>query len=296
MTNPDRILVLGHTGFIGRWISKVGGLHRGVSKKDGLLTSEGLDRFRRLVRDPVPPSLVIHAAGAVGTDDPRTLQSAILDTTRVMFEVLATESPDCRVIVIGSAAEIPIEQGLDGSTYGRMKHRQTTLARSLAHRFRIPLTVLRLHNTLGPGQGTALLAGALVDRLHQSISSGEAEMVVRDPDSIRDYLDVRDVARVVLRLGESSDLPWDGTDLEVCSGQGRSVAALVGELVAAVGSTIAITFLRDPSERGNRFIGDPAPVQHYLGSEPIQTISAIESLRDMWNSRRAIENRSDHMS
>lgn len=277
-------LVVGCTGFIGRWLVRVLPGCRGLSGRDCPVTPANRERVRRRLSEGGLPSVVVHAAGAVGDRDPNRLEKALLQSTSTLIELLAETAPSTRLILIGSAAEIAAERRKErnAGTYGGMKLQQTSLAREMASASGVPLTVLRLHNTLGPGQSTSLVAASMIERLRACLESNTGKLLVRNPRAIRDYLDIRDVARCIVAVGTSDRNDWRGRIVELCSGQGRSVAALAGELLAAAGVAVPLRCESSEVDTPDEFVGNPAYLQYLLDHKPIQTISSFQSLQDMW--------------
>lgn len=260
---------------------------RGVSRRDVTIAAKTKEQVRARLLANGPPSVVVHAAGAVGEKDPERLQESLLESTATLIELLAESAPQAKMILIGSAAEIAAEKSGGGSpaSYGAIKLAQSRLARSMASAYQVPLMVLRLYNTLGPGQSPALVAAAMIERLHASIVDGEPRLVVRNPEAVRDYLDVRDVARCVVGVGTSDLSGWNRDVVDLCSGQGRSVAALAGELVAAAKVEVSVRI--ELEERGSvdSVVGNPQKLYDLIPHAPIQTISTVRSLRDMWTTK-----------
>jgi UDP-glucose 4-epimerase len=83
--------------------------------------------------------------------------------------------------------------------------------------------VLRLFNTIGPGDANAHLIPRLVGELRHG-----GRLRLGNLDSVRDYIHVEDVAQAIVRAVEVQLLGH--TVLNVGSGVGRSVAEVVGAL------------------------------------------------------------------
>ncbi len=178
--------------------------------------------------------------------------------------------------MLGSAAEIAAT-----SDYGKAKREQLRVGLEVARDRGIALLPVRLFNTIGPGQSRHLVVGAMVERLNECIRHGIEVIEVRDPFAVRDYLDVRDVARCLVELA-SEDSAWTSRrePLELCSGEGTSVAGLVGELLAVAAATQSVRFLPGP---GDHWVGNPRELESVMGDRPIKTISTFRSIGDMWS-------------
>jgi GDP-4-dehydro-6-deoxy-D-mannose reductase len=246
-----------------------------------------------------PPDLIVHAAGLVGSEDEATLRNAHVDSTRDLLDAVARFHRETRVVVIGSAAELgaspggtglipEAEDGQPASAYGRSKAEQSHLARDFARRHGLDLVRVRLFNTLGPGQAPTLVAGAMVERLWQARAAGEKSFAVYNPFHVRDYLDVRDVARCLLAVAARLPRDPDRPPVNLCAGVGTTVAALAGELLAAANLDVAPAFTQTPGP-ASRAVGDNATLAGLLAHDGgAQIIPTWRSLADMWQARLSL--------
>ena len=173
------------------------------------------------------------------------------------------------------------EGGEPESEYGRSKLRQSSLALEMARASDIDLLRVRLFNTLGPGQSTALVGGALVARLARAVCDMEKTLTVTDAESVRDFMDVRDVARCLLLLARSLPRDPERPPVNLCSGEGLSVAGLAGELVAASGAAVQLAWAPGRAAP-TRFVGACDVLRELVDGRMVRRISTLESLRDMW--------------
>lgn len=278
MRGPESVFIAGRTGFIGRALVDLLGGSRGLSREHCPLEPGNESALRVLLRCPRPPEALIHVAGCPIGSDPEALRRGFVTSTRMLLEAVADAAPGCRVVMVGSAAEIA-----SASAYGRAKAEQLREGVRLAERLGVALLPVRLFNTIGPGQPPHLVAGAMVARLVQCLREGCDTLEVRDPAAVRDYLDVRDVARCLLELAHPRcEWPVSSIPVELCSGEGTSVAGLAGELLASSGASIRLRFVEGP---GDRWVGNPTEVRRLLGDRPMKTISTFRSLNEMWDAR-----------
>ena len=141
---------------------------------------------------------------------------------------------------------------------------------------------VRLFNTLGPGQGQHLVGGAMVERLHEVLAKGETALEVYDPDSERDYLDVRDVARLLWLIAAEAESIPRRVPIQVASGEATRVLELATFLLDAAGANNQVEIRPIQTQRPTCFVGRPTTLQRLLGQRPIREISVRDSLRDMW--------------
>ena len=98
----------------------------------------------------------------------------------------------------------------------------------------VEVVVARSFNHTGPGQDVRFALPSFARQL-AAIRAGEAEPLLRvgNLSARRDMLDVRDVVRAYVRLVEAGE---PGGVYNVCSGQARSMAEAVDELVDLSGT------------------------------------------------------------
>ena len=91
---------------------------------------------------------------------------------------------------------------------------------------------LRAFNQAGPGQSDQYVAGTITRQIAEAEAAGAAEAVVRtgNPDSARDFVDVRDAARAYAAAASGREGAYN-----VCSGRSATVRELV-ELASAATS------------------------------------------------------------
>lgn len=288
----QRAVIIGGCGFLGRSLmtefSRSGWASESFDRREGcdLLASGAAERLAKS-----QPRLIVHAGGLYGNHEESQLRAANVDSTEMLLAAVAKCSPYTRVVLIGSAAEFGVsaasagmveeaENGHPNSPYGVSKLQQSMLARDLAVKHGLDVLRVRVFNTLGPGQSPALVGGAMVGRFFERIAAGVAELTVSDPESVRDFLDVRDVARLVRIVGSELEKEPQRIPVNICSGIGTSIAALAGELAAAVGSPVRFRF--EPSTKPSRIVGIPRTLRQICGEGTLCKISSYQSMRDMW--------------
>ncbi|SHH71729.1 NAD-dependent epimerase/dehydratase family protein [Bradyrhizobium erythrophlei] len=196
------------------------------------------------------PSTVFHLAGgsSVGLSIAQPFEdfSRTVASTARLLEWLRGSAPECPVIVASSAAVYGADHGgpisedavlTPMSPYGQHKLMMEQLCRSYAMSFGVRSTVTRLFSVYGPHLRKQLLWD-ICSRLAQ----GERTLVLGGTgDEIRDWTDVRDVVRLLTRIGE---LPQQEPFRVINGGSGRgtSVAGIASMLVRNWGSPIAVRY------------------------------------------------------
>jgi len=294
-----RALIIGSSGFIGRSLVReltlngvdVCGVDKGgvsnvrqgweVDVCDGPRIAEVLSQTQ--------PQYVFHVAGSVSN----TTGNLYEESTRVLLHAVREKARHAVVLVLGSAAEYgkstrgsmfvgessPTQPVSD---YGRAKLAQSELARSLASELGLNVIRVRLFNTLGPGQSTMLVAGAMIERLANLSNNGKEIFPVKNPESIRDFLDVRDVSRVLWQVASHWKSPESGRLINIGTGVGTKIQNLARDLIEACGESLRLA--PEPQEAGPEFdvVADITLLKGIIGDFLIQTIPVKTSLRDMW--------------
>ena len=161
------------------------------------------------------------------------------------------------------------------SPYGLGKVMIEAMIAAAARRAPWRASVLRPGNPVGPGQAGA--GQGLIAAIIRKVVAGEPLEMWGDGETVRDYFDVRDLARAVADC-TTDDAALDGT-FNVGSGRGMSVNAVI-EAVARV-SGLSVDVVRRPA-RGIDVAAnvlDISRIERTLGWRPL--IPFERSVRDM---------------
>jgi UDP-glucose 4-epimerase len=196
------------------------------------------------------PSTIFHLAGgsSVGLSIAQPFEdfSRTVSSTARLLEWLRGSAPECRLIVASSAAVYgaqysgPISEDAElapMSPYGHHKLMMEQLCKSYSLTFGIRSTVARLFSVYGPHLRKQLLWD-ICSRLQQDRQTLDLGGTGAE---IRDWTDVRDVARLLMKIGE---LPQPETFRIINGGSGRgtSVAEIANMLVKNWGSDAAVRY------------------------------------------------------
>jgi GDP-4-dehydro-6-deoxy-D-mannose reductase len=156
-----------------------------------------------------------------------------LETTFNVLEAVRREAPQA-VVVVASSGEIygpPERLPVDEDTalrpqnpYAVSKAACDLLARQYADAHGMKVVCLRAFNQAGPGQSSDYVVGTIAEQIAAAERRGDSEAVVEtgNPDSRRDFVDVRDAARAYVAAAGASPGAYN-----VCSGEAVSVRELV---------------------------------------------------------------------
>ncbi|WP_328724401.1 NAD-dependent epimerase/dehydratase family protein [Streptomyces sp. NBC_00259] len=242
-----RILVLGHTGYLGRHIAEqfraLGGVRLFGAGRDPAsdlrvdLATADTGRLAEALAD-LSPDAVVNCAGALGAD-PVTDAEVNARGPAVLCAALRKAAPTARLVHLGSAAEYGAgEHGVrvteDAPTRPLTSYGATKLAGTVAVvSSGLDAVVLRVGNPVGPGAGPLSLPGGTALRLRRAGTDPDAVVRFGDLSAHRDFVDVRDLARAaVLAATASGPLP---RVLNVGGGRAVPIRDLVHGLVSVAG-------------------------------------------------------------
>lgn len=183
--------------------------------------------------------------------------------TRHALDHLRACSPGARVVLGSSAAVYAAsESALDEAAplgprglYAQSKLEAEEVARAFERD--LDLRVARLFNQVGPG----MPAGLALSDLCAALARGDDPVRMKGADSTRDYLDVRDGARALVRLCETERAgTWN-----VASGVPRRISELARGLVERLGTRQTVEFARAAPDTVS---GAPAKLERELGWRP----------------------------
>jgi GDP-4-dehydro-6-deoxy-D-mannose reductase len=190
----------------------------------------------------VAPAAVFHLAAlaAVGRSweaPVETLTQNVAMTANVL-EAVRREAPEAVAVHVGSGEvygppeRLPVDESAPlrpQNPYAVSKAACDLLAGQFADAFGLRIVRLRPFNHAGPGQSDDYVIGTLTRQVAEAEAAGLDEAVLRtgNPDSARDFTDVRDVVRAYVAAAS-----LDAGAFNVASGRAVSVRELI-ELVRA---------------------------------------------------------------
>jgi GDP-4-dehydro-6-deoxy-D-mannose reductase len=278
--SQKRILLTGASGFVGHHMARallargyrVFGLDRGA----GLDLPEGVEPLTVDLQDSaslmtLPRSWdgVIHLAGA-------SIPSLFATTAPVTYNLQITLNllehlQDSRVLLVSSChvyapsdhrrkeTDPIVPQG----RYGLSKH----LVEQLVPHYqgRLDIRVARPFNHLGPGQRPELVIPSLLRRLVGPPSRDASPVEMKGWNSVRDFIDVRDVVSAYLAILEL-EAPSERI-FNVCTGRAQSIEDVVRAVMDLLGTHRPIHFQGSPNSSDDipYLVGDPDRLQSVAG-------------------------------
>jgi GDP-4-dehydro-6-deoxy-D-mannose reductase len=262
-----RVLITGASGFAGGHLalasSAAGDDVVGLSRSGRVSSGEGravdlLDTAatRAAVRE-VEPEVLYHLAAlsSVGRSWKEPAQTMTENTATAVnvLEAVRHEAPSARLVWVSScevyAADQPLPMAEDGelspaTPYAVSKAAGEMLARVYADAHGLDIVRVRPFNHAGPGQKPIFVLSSLARQAAQARRSGvEAiRIVTGNPDTRRDFTDVRDVVRAYRLLAE----PGSSGIYNVSSGTSVSTTDQIS-LLAEVIAPIRIEHAVDPA-------------------------------------------------
>jgi len=194
------------------------------------------------------PTRVFHLAGgsSVGVSIERPFEdfSRTVASTARLLEWLRGSAPDCAVIAASSAAVYgadhvgPIAESAvpaPMSPYGQHKWMMEQLCRSYAQSFGVDCSIVRLFSVYGPN-----LRKQLLWDICSRLAAKEPVLTLGGTgNEIRDWTDVRDVARLLASLAHASS-PETFRIVNGGSGRGTSVADIAAGLIEQWGGNTVV--------------------------------------------------------
>ncbi|MEN8098150.1 MAG: GDP-mannose 4,6-dehydratase [Chloroflexota bacterium] len=246
------------------------------------------------VMEQAHPNLVFHLAAqaSVGLSyhDPGLTLDVNVKGTANLLEASRRHANELEAIIVVSSAEVygvltpeqvPVSEDTPFApvhTYAISKVATHFLAQVYHKTHDLPVIEARPFNHIGPRQGRGFVVPDFASQIAEySLGLSDKAMRVGNLQVIRDFTDVRDVARAYLAIARRGK---PGSVYHICSGEAVTVSNVLDKLVALSGKQLQIE--SDPAlwrpAKMPVLIGDASKLKHDTGWET--TIALDQSLRD----------------
>jgi GDP-4-dehydro-6-deoxy-D-mannose reductase len=194
------------------------------------------DAVRRALATAAPQR-VFHLAALASVsrswDDPAQVLSHNLEMTLNLLNAVREEAPDAPVVLVSSSEiygppeRLPVTEDQllrPQNPYAVSKAACDLLGGQYADAHGLRVVRVRAFNQAGPGQSDAYVISTIARQVAVAEAARAEEVVIRtgNPDSARDFTDVRDTVRAYVDATELSAGAYN-----VCSGRAASVRTLV---------------------------------------------------------------------
>jgi len=265
-----KILFFGANGFIGRnLLPLLKGFEVHVSSSQ-LLRAKESGPVAELVQE-FQPDWILQFSGVLpyGNSTFDLYQGNILPTVQLAEGLRLARRENTPVYLLGSAAELghtssrPINETfacMPQTDYGLSKFQQNQFAQlknAQGYRF----STLRLFNVIGPGMNKSQVPQCFIEQ----IRAGNNSIQTGPLDSVRDFLDVRDLASTIVKLLE---LQWNEPLLHLCSRISHRPRELLETLLRLAHCSAAIEEKKDSVIGTYPSVADAGALRKILGAAP----------------------------
>lgn len=215
-----KILIIGAQGFMGRAVAgQLQGAHdvflADRSKKSGLFIDLESEDSTRSVVSSVMPEAIVNCAGVVENSEKAKLNPIF--TKNLLEAVSGCMKYPARTIMLGSAADygyidecgkkVTETQPLTSDNlYGKSKIESWKISEEYRTGKSLPVVTARVFNPLGRGMAPRMLLTRLLKHIDSNnLDLKNSKYSVSRLDSLRDYIDVRDVATAIQSILEAKE-------------------------------------------------------------------------------------------
>ena len=254
-----KILITGCSGFCGYWLIKhirerfPSSILFGVDLTPNKNVNSILDNFYSLnltdfkktreIIDNIKPEIIFHLAGILDDENIEKIYEVNVGGTANLLEAvqLVKSKHKVKILLISSAAvygnidkkKNPIIEDYQicpTSHYGVSKAAVEMIGRLYSRNPSVEVVISRTFNLLGPGLSENLLPGRVTNEI-LTIKKGMKKNIIKvgNINSVRDFLDVRDVVKLYVNLalyGKSNEI------YNVGSGKGIKISELIKLFIA----------------------------------------------------------------
>jgi GDP-4-dehydro-6-deoxy-D-mannose reductase len=241
------------------------------------------------------PDYIIHLASLSSVAESWKKPSlSFLNNLNIFLNVLESMSKiekRCRILSVGSSeqygvvtsSDIPIRETTPQnpqSPYAVARVSQEMLSRLFVDNFGLDIILTRSFNHVGPRQLSKFAIPSFIEQIVRQIRSNSSAITIAtgNLDIIRDFLDVRDVAKAYVALLKKGKT---GHIYNVCSGSGYTLSQIVSFISEIIGRPVQVTHNPDLVRPADNpvIIGDCTKLRTETGWIP--SITLKETLKAM---------------
>lgn len=284
-----RALITGSSGFIGSRLVSIleaeGVDVKEVKHKALGRCFDGIDSF---IRD-IKPDVVFHLAGLFRSTNVYEMIEANCLYAAKLLDALKSQEIDCRIVLMGSAAEygiveesaLPIREDQHPrpeTPYGISKLSQTMIGLSFAADG-MDVVIARPYNVLGVGMSEFLAISGFARQLRE-IKSGRIPPVLKtgNLDTRRDFISVNSCVRALIFLGSARGAA--GRIVNICSGKTWQIRYIVERMIEMIGLPVHIQVDDKRMRRSDPQVnfGDPSLLRSLTGYMPVLTEKEMDKI------------------
>lgn len=295
-----RVFITGAAGFVGRQLAPrlaaEGHAVLGTDVEVDITDRDALATTLRAARPDAIVHLAAQSSVAASWRDPASCFRVNFLGTKLVLECVRELAPKARVLLIGSADQYGTSQSgarpcdetqplRPVSPYARTKAAAEQLG-SLAARRGLDVVRIRAFNHTGPGQAEHFVASSFARQVAE-IEAGlqPAVMRVGNLDSVRDFLDVRDVLDAYVALLDPT-VPADVYN--VASEEAVSIRRILALLLDLAKIRPEVETDPERMRPTDQLVGDATRLRNATGWSPQISLSeTLRSLLDDWRGRLA---------
>ncbi|MEG6522887.1 NAD-dependent epimerase/dehydratase family protein [Desulfotomaculum sp. 1211_IL3151] len=250
-----KALITGVNGFLGSHLKtfltqqniEVFGLGRNISGDNNYYRLDLSEKEKLLeLLQEIQPEYIFHTAGIIFSRQIQDYYFTNVIGTINLLEAVVRLQYKPRVLSIGTSAEygsihqadLPLlEDYIERpyNHYGISKLAQTKVCLEYGRKFNLPISIARIFNLLGSGISQQLAVGSFVQQIKACSDGGTIE--VGNLSAARDYLDVRDAARMLWQIVNHSN---SCEIFNVCSGKAVTMQYILQNMIKISGKKVTI--------------------------------------------------------
>ena len=152
------------------------------------------------------PTYIINLAGSFTNKFKIDYENNVTGTKNIFDSLIQNKLMDTKVLIIGTSGEYGMcseDQSIPENHvhnplnyYALTKVYQDHLALMYFNIYGLNISIARTFNIIGPGLSTNLFIGRFIENIQSYLAKNTSEIQLGNLESYRDYIDIRDVAKI----------------------------------------------------------------------------------------------------